>query len=45
MFINCFDKLVKFLEFEENTKSSFMTARQEEMTLSESVRCLWFSCP
>ncbi|XP_050888610.1 uncharacterized protein LOC127093747 [Lathyrus oleraceus] len=30
--------LMKFLEFEENTESSFMTVRQVEMSLRESTQ-------
>ncbi|XP_050909066.1 uncharacterized protein LOC127122829 [Lathyrus oleraceus] len=38
VFINYFDKSVKFLESKESTKLSFMTVRQEEMSLRESTQ-------
>lgn len=40
VFINCFDKSVKFLEFEESTKSSFMIGRQVDMSLRGSAQVL-----
>lgn len=41
--INCFDKSVKFLEFKENTWSSFMTARHAGMYLRESAQVFMVS--
>ena len=38
MFINYFDKSMMFLESDESTKLSFMTARQVEMFLRENAQ-------
>lgn len=38
VFINCFNKLVKFLESNESTESIFMTARQVKIPLRESAQ-------
>lgn len=35
---NYFDKSVKFLEFEESTKSGFMTTRQVNMSLRQNAQ-------
>lgn len=43
MHINCFDKLLKFLESEESTGSSFMTASQVWMSLRESAQVFMVS--
>lgn len=40
VFINCFDKSMKFLESEESTDSSFVTVRHVEMSLRESAQVL-----
>ncbi|XP_050891216.1 uncharacterized protein LOC127096704 [Lathyrus oleraceus] len=38
VFINCFDKSVQFLDLVESVESSFMIARQVQMSLSESAQ-------